>query len=85
MDKVDSAMAAVAEAESAPAAIAMTVMQGAFGDSGRPFEIAVPADLGEGEAYALVELITKVRQQVLANEQKSSKIVGLDGRRLPMS
>ena len=79
MDKLDSAVAAVTEAEANPT-IEMSVLRGAFGDSGRPFEIAVPATITEGEAYALVELITKIRQQAFANESRSSKIVGLNGR-----
>ena len=81
VDPVDAAIAAADK----PEPIEMTVMQGAFSDSGRPFEIAVPQTMTEAEAFALVELVVRIRQQVQANEAKSSRIVGLDGRRLPMS
>jgi hypothetical protein len=86
MDNVAAAVAAVeAAAEAAPKPVTMTVLEGAFGDSGRPFGISVPADISEAEAYALVELITKIRQQAFASQATSSRIVDLAGRRLPRS
>lgn len=69
-DPLDSAIAA----EAAPKPVTMTVLEGAFGDSGRPFGISVPADLSEAEAYALVELITKIRQQAFAKETQRPRL-----------
>jgi hypothetical protein len=58
-DLVDAAIAAA----EAPKPVTMTVAQGAFNDTGRPFHIEVPADLSDGELGAMVELLVRIKNQ----------------------
>lgn len=57
MDRIDAAIAGAAKLTP----VTMTSAEGTFGDSGRPFRLSVPSDLGEGELGALVELLVRIR------------------------
>jgi len=69
-DPIDTAIATSTGKE----LVNMTVMAGQFGDSGRPFQLSLPQDVTEAEAYALIELITKVRQQAHRAETAGPKV-----------
>lgn len=71
---VPDPIGAAIAADAAPKPVTMTAIAGEFGESGRPFQLGVPQDLSESEAYALIELITKVRQQVVNNEARRPKV-----------
>lgn len=71
--QLDQIGAAIAATE-APA-YRMNLIQGQFNESQRNFVLGLPEDVTEAEAYAFIELVTKVRQQAFAAEQAADVAV----------
>ena len=50
--------------------------------TGRPFAMTMPADATEFEFACLMRALLDFRDKLMAHQQASAKVVGLDGRRL---
>lgn len=61
-DPIGDAIAATADHPGGPT-VNIASIQGAFNDTGRPFSLAVPADLSDAELGALVELLVRIKSQ----------------------
>jgi len=79
MDDLDKAIAA----EAAPQAVPMVQAQVTISSTGRPFQIAVPADLTDSEMVEIVGwMTTSLRKQIEANRQQKPRILVPTGVRL---